>query len=120
MKCLTSLPIIILSVAAVSAEANDGRGCLAQSAGLKNQERTVFLTKCLADVSRSENVYVESMKHKLQRCNQNTKNLALLGQDKGDYIYSCLSENDAAEKIASSRASTKLALRTVQHLELVQ
>jgi hypothetical protein len=120
MKCLRSLPIIILNVVAVSAEANDGRGCLAQSAGLKNQERTVFLTKCLADVSKSENVYVESMKHKLQRCNQNTENLALQGQNKGDYIYSCLIKNDAAEKIASIRAPTKLASRILQHLELVQ
>lgn len=120
MKCPKSLPIIILSVVAVSAEANDGRGCLAQSAELKNQERTAFLTKCLADVSKSENVFVETMKHKLQRCDQNTKNLALQGQDKGDYIYSCLSKNDAAEKIASIRTPTKLALRAVQNSEFVQ
>jgi hypothetical protein len=80
-----------------------GGGCLAQSAGLNNQERTVFLTKCLADASQSENVYVESMRHKLQRCDQNTKNLALSEQDKGDYIYACLSKNEAVAKVASFR-----------------
>jgi hypothetical protein len=120
MKHLRLLPITLLTLMAASAEASEGRGCLAQSAGLKNQERTVFLTKCLAAASKPENVYVETMKHKLQRCDQNAKNLALQGQAKGDYIYSCLSKNDAAEKIASGRVSTKLALRAVQHLELVQ
>jgi hypothetical protein len=103
MNRLKSLPIIILSVVAVAAEANDGGGCLAQSARLNNQERTVFLTKCLAGASQSENAYVESMRRKLQRCNQNTKNLALSEQDKGDYIYACLSRNEAAAKVASFR-----------------
>lgn len=115
MKRLKSLLIIILSVVAVSAEANDGRDCLSQSAGLKNQERTVFLTKCLADASELENVYVESMRRKLERCDQNSKNLALREQDKGDYIYACLSKNDAASKVASFRKRLLLHIGSEHH-----
>lgn len=120
MKRLKFLPIISFALLAASAEASDGRGCLAQSTGLKNQERTVFLTKCLADIGKPENVYMEAMRHKLQRCGQNAKNLALKEQDKGDYIYACLSKNDAATKVASFRRFTKLASRTVSNPDVVQ
>ena len=120
MKRLKFLPVILLALLTASAEANDGHGCVVQSTGLKNQERSAFLTRCLKEVSKPENVYMETMRHKLQRCYQNTKNLALKEQAEGDYIYACLSKNDAAEKIASIRASTKLASRTAPNLDLAQ
>jgi hypothetical protein len=112
MKRLTILPIISFALIAVSAEANDGQSCLAQTKEFKYQKRTIFLTKCLAKAGKRENVYVETLRHKFQRCDQNAKNLALKEQAKGDYINVCLSKSDAAEKVASFRVSTKLASRT--------
>lgn len=111
MQLLNILPIISLALIAASAEANDGQSCLAQTAEFKYQERTVFLTKCLVEAGKRENVYVETLRHKFKRCDQNANNFALKEQAKGDYIYACLSKNDAAEKVASFRVSTKLASR---------
>jgi hypothetical protein len=117
MKRLKFFPIIFLILITTSVEANDGHGCLAQSAGLENQERSAFLTRCLTEISKPENVYVEAMRHKLQRCDRNANNRELKDQARGDYIYACLNNNDAAQKVASTRKSTKLASRTVPHMD---
>ena len=75
-----------------------------QSKRLKQQERSALLKDCLSSASAPAYVYEEAMKYKFLRCDQNTKNLAFQGREKGAYINACQSRNEAAEKLASFRA----------------
>lgn len=100
MKYSILLSQLLLLLVAAPAKAQDGRGCLDQSARLSEQERAAFLTACLAEASSPANVQEEALREKRRFCAQNAKNMALQGDKKAGYINICLNKNEAAEAVA--------------------
>lgn len=112
MKSFKLPSLLLLLLIAISAEAHEGRDCLAQSAGLSQQERTAFLKGCEASASAPVNTQMAVVQQKNMRCEQNAKNKALQGDEKTSYINSCLNKNEAAERKAVINAPAAFAVRT--------
>jgi hypothetical protein len=93
--------------ASTSVMALDGKSCEAKSAQLKLSERDAFMKSCLAQLSTPANVKETQQQDKRVRCEQNAKNQNLQGNEKGNYITSCITENEAAAAAKAAPAQTE-------------
>lgn len=96
---------------AVPALAMEASSCAARSAHLRLSERNAYMKSCLAQVSSPANVKEAELRRKRALCEQNAKNFKLQGNDRANYIATCMNRNEAeaAAKHNQTIASKKAA-----------
>jgi hypothetical protein len=77
------------------AEAVDASSCAARAAHLKSSERSAYMKSCLAQVSSPANVREAELRHKRALCAQNAKNYKMQGNNRENYIATCINRNEA-------------------------
>lgn len=90
----------------MQAWAMDSRSCSDQSAQLAPSERKAFLQSCLAQVSSPANVKEIELQRKKAVCEQNAKNYKLQGNDKANYVVTCINKNEAAAAVEATKKAT--------------
>lgn len=91
--------------ACASAMALDGKSCADKGAQMKQSERAAFMKECLAQASDPSNVRAAQEQQKRATCEQNAKNAKLQGNEKNNYVSSCITENQAAAAKAATPAT---------------
>ncbi len=96
MKHIATLTSLLLIAITTPALALQGSECSARSQKLPLAERADFMKSCLEQAESPANVQEEERKRKSGLCEQNAKNKKLQGNDKSNYITSCMNKNEAA------------------------
>jgi len=90
---------------AASALATDANSCASQSAKLKASERNTFMKNCMAQLSSPASIKEKEQQNKKALCEQNAKNRKLQGNEKANYLTTCMNENQA--QAVASKAPAK-------------
>lgn len=104
LACITMLFV------STSAMALDGKTCEAKAAHMNQADHDAFMKTCLAQMSEPSNVKEVQQQDKKARCEQNAKNQKLQGNEKTNYVSTCMTENEAAAvKKATPQVESKPA-----------
>lgn len=104
LACITMLSV------STSALALDGKACEAKAAHMNQADHDAFMKSCLAQMSEPSNVKEIQQQDKKARCEQNAKNQKLQGNEKTNYVSTCMTENEAAAvKQATPQVESKPA-----------
>lgn len=101
---LASFTLLLASTSAMSME---GKDCEAKSAQMNLSERNAFMKTCLAQLSEPSNVKEMQQQGKRARCEQNSKNQNLQGNEKNNYVTSCMTANEAAAVAKATPSQTE-------------
>lgn len=93
-------------LASASAMATDTKGCEAQAARMQSPERSAYIKKCLAELSDPAHVKNVQQQEKSARCEQNAKNQKLQGNERANYVASCMTKNEAVEAAKAAPSTT--------------
>lgn len=125
MKVNTLLACFTLSLVAVPAlAAAAANNCTSQSTKLKSSERSAFMKSCLAQLNSPSSVKEKEQQNKKALCEQNAKNRNLQGNEKSNYLATCMNVNEAqavaskapvkpAAKISSAKTKKPAVTKTV-------
>ncbi len=95
---ISALSGLLLASVATVAFAHHGNLCPAEAEKIKNPaERTKFLKDCLAEEAAETSTAEADYAAKVDRCNQNAKNMKLTGDKKTHFVEKCIKENKAKE-----------------------
>jgi len=89
---------------AAPALAADANSCASQSAKLKSSERNAFMKTCMAQLSSPASIKEKEQQNKKALCEQNAKNRKLQGNEKSNYLTTCMNENQAQAVASKSPA----------------
>ncbi len=95
MKRSTFITAFFLLFVTASAWATEANSCASKSAGMKPSERDAFMKSCLAQVNAAANSKEGEQARKRAACEQNAQNRKLQGNDKANYVASCVNTNEA-------------------------
>ncbi len=95
MKRSTLITAFFMLFVTASAWATEANSCASKSAGMKPSERDAFMKSCLAQVNSAVNSKEGEQQRKRASCEQNAQNQKLQGNDKANYVASCVNANEA-------------------------
>jgi hypothetical protein len=102
----------MLATASTAALAHHGNKCLEEAEGIKvPKERTAALKNCVAEEGLEENVKAVSQQQREERCQQNSKNLKLIGDKQTEYLVRCFYANDFEKRGPDGRPLEKAATK---------
>jgi hypothetical protein len=99
---------------ALPAVALEASSCAAKSVHLKPSERSTYLKSCLAQVSSPANVKDAELRRKRALCEQNAKNYKMQGNNRNEYIATCMNENEALAATKGVHNQARAAKKAVK------
>ncbi len=105
---LTGVLMLFVTTSVFAAQSND---CASKGAHMKPAERDAFMKSCLAQLSSPANAKEREQQRKKAQCEQNASNQHLQGNEKSNYVASCVNKNEA-ETAAKAAPATAVAKTT--------